>query len=103
MSYQSKKWTEDELSTLLDYIKKGKDYKYISTKITRTEFAIRCKFESYIFEKITNKKATIKDLAKELKLTEEEITDSYQSQFKRNMTQNGGTMQNNNNNNKINN
>ena len=30
--------------------------KYISTKITRSEFAVKCKFESYIFEKISNKK-----------------------------------------------
>jgi hypothetical protein len=90
MSYQGKKWTEEELSTLLDLIKKGKDYKFISTKITRSEFAVKCKFEYYIFEKISNKKATTKELAKELKLTEEEITDAYQSQFKRNMTQNGG-------------
>jgi hypothetical protein len=89
MSYQAKKWTEEELSTLLDLIKKGKDYKYISTKITRSEFAVKCKFESYIFEKISNKKSTAKELKKELKLTEEEITDAYQSQFKRNMTQNG--------------
>jgi hypothetical protein len=96
MSYQGKKWTDEELSTLLDLIKKGKDYKFISTKITRSEFAVKCKFESYIFEKISNKKATTKELAKELKLTEEEITDAYQSQFKRNMTQNGGTTQNNN-------
>lgn len=94
MSYQGKKWTDDELSTLLDLIKKGKDYKFISTKITRSEFAVKCKFESYIFEKISNKKATTKELAKELKLTEEEITDAYQSQFKRNMTQNGGSTQN---------
>lgn len=90
MSYQGKKWTEEELSTLLDLIKKGKDYKYISTKITRSEFAVKCKFEYYIFEKISNKKSTTKELAKELKLTEEEITDAYQSQFKRNMSQNGG-------------
>lgn len=91
MSYQAKKWTEEELSTLLDLIKKGKDYKYISTKITRSEFAVKCKFESYIFEKISNKKLSTKELAKELKLTEEEITEAYQSQFKRNMTQNGGS------------
>jgi len=96
MSYQAKKWTEDELTTLLDLIKKGKDYKYISTKITRTEFAIKCKFESYIFEKISNKKLSTKELAKELKLTEEEITEAYQSQFKRNMTQHGGSGTNNN-------
>ena len=91
MSYQGKKWTEEELTTLFDYVKKGKDYKYISTKITRSEFAVKCKFESYIFEKISNKKSTAKGLAKELKLTEEEITDAYQSQFKRNMNQNSGT------------
>ena len=78
MSYQAKKWTEEELSTLLDYIKKGKDYKYISTKITRTEYAVKCKFESYIFEKISNKKSTQKELAKELKLAEEEINEAYQ-------------------------
>ena len=94
MSYQAKKWTEEELTTLLDLIKKGKDYKYISTKITRSEFAVKCKFESYIFEKISNKKLSTKELAKELKLTEEEITEAYQSQFKRNMVQNGGTMNN---------
>jgi len=90
MSYQAKKWTEEELTTLLDLIKKGKDYKYISTKVTRSEFAVKCKFESYIFEKISNKKSTSKELSKEFKLTEEEITEAYQSQFKRNMTQNGG-------------
>jgi hypothetical protein len=95
MSYQGKKWTDEELSTLLDLIKKGKDYKFISTKITRSEFAVKCKFESYIFDKISNKKATKKELARELKLTEEEIEDAYQSQFKRNMTQNGGTTKNN--------
>lgn len=95
MSYQGKKWTDEELSTLLDLIKKGKDYKFISTKITRSEFAVKCKFESYIYEKISNKKATAKELKKELKLTEEEITDAYQSQFKRNMTQNGGSTHNN--------
>ena len=94
MSYQGKKWTDEELTTLLDLIKKGKDYKYISTKITRSEFAVKCKFESYIFDKITNKKITAKELAKELKLTEEEINEAYQSQFKRNMSQNGGTNQN---------
>ena len=95
MSYQGQKWTDEELSTLLDLIKKGKDYKFISTKITRSEFAVKCKFESYIFEKISSKKATTKELAKELKLTEEEISDAYQSQFKRNMSQNGGTTKNN--------
>lgn len=102
MSYQSKKWTEEELTTLLDLIKKGKDYKYISTKITRSEFAVKCKFESYIFEKISNKKLSTKELAKELKLTEEEITEAYQSQFKRNMTQNGGTNNNDKSNEKVN-
>ena len=95
MSYQAKKWTEEELSTLLDYIKKGKDYKYISTKITRTEFAVKCKFESYIFEKISNKKSTQKELAKELKLAEEEINEAYQSQFKRNMSKNSQSNQSN--------
>jgi hypothetical protein len=90
MSYQGKKWSEEELTTLLDYIKKGKDHKYISTKITRSEYAVKCKFESYIYEKISNKKLTAKELAKELKLTEEEINEAYQSQFKRNMAQNGG-------------
>jgi hypothetical protein len=90
MSYQAKKWTPEELDTLLELIKKGKDYKYISTKITRSEFAVKCKFESYVFEKISNKKLTTKELAKELKLSEEEINDAYQSQFKRNMTQQQG-------------
>jgi hypothetical protein len=88
MSYQAKKWTSEELDTLLELIKKGKDYKYISTKLSpRSEFAVKCKFESYVFDKISNKKSTTKELAKELKLSEEEINDAYQSQFKRNMTQ----------------
>jgi len=90
MSYQAKKWTSEEIDTLLELIKKGKTYKYISTKITRSEFAVKCKFESYVFEKISNKKLTTKELAKELKLTEEEINDAYESQFKRNMTQQQG-------------
>ena len=88
MSYQAKKWTSEELDTLLELVKKGKDYKHISTKLSpRSEFAVKCKFESYVFEKISNKKSTTKELAKELKLSEEEINEAYQSQFKRNMTQ----------------
>jgi hypothetical protein len=85
MSYTAKKWTSDETSTALELFKKGEDYSKISEKLDgRTAFAVQCKMEYYVYEKI-NSDTSYKTLAKELKKTESELQTMYESQKKRNI------------------
>lgn len=85
MSYTAKKWTSDETSKALDLFKKGEDYSKISEKLDgRTAFAVQCKMEYYVYEKI-NSDTSYKTLAKELKKTESELQTMYESQKKRNI------------------
>jgi hypothetical protein len=89
-NYTAKKWTPEEVSKAVEYFKKGKDYKYISEKVDgRSAFAIQCKLESYIYEKINND-TSYKSLAKELGKSEEELKKMFESQMKRNQEKNGG-------------
>jgi hypothetical protein len=89
-NYTAKKWTPEEVNKAVELFKKGKDYKYISEKVEgRSAFAIQCKLESYIYEKINND-MTYKSLAKELGKTEEELKKMFESQMKRNQEKNGG-------------
>ncbi len=85
MSYTAKKWTSDETSKALELFKKGEDYSKISEKLEgRTAFAVQCKMEYYVYEKI-NSDTSYKTLAKELKKTEAELQTMYESQKKRNI------------------
>jgi major membrane immunogen (membrane-anchored lipoprotein) len=89
MSYTAKKWTPEEVNKAVELFKKGKDYKYISDKIDgRSMFAIQCKLESYIYEKINND-TSYKSLGKEFGKTEEELKKMFESQMKRNQEKNG--------------
>ncbi len=89
-SYTAKKWTPEEVNKAVELFKKGKDYKYISEKVEgRSAFAIQCKLESYIYEKINND-MSYKSLAKELGKTEDEVKKMFESQMKRNQEKNGG-------------
>lgn len=91
MSYTAKKWTPEEVTKAVSFFKKGKDYKYISDKIEgRSAFAIQCKLESYILEKI-NSGMTYSNLAKDFNKSEEELKKMYESQFNRNASKNGGS------------
>jgi hypothetical protein len=85
MSYTAKKWTSDETSKALELFKRGEDYSKISEKLDgRTAFAVQCKMEYYVYEKI-NSDTSYKTLAKELKKTESELQTMYESQKKRNI------------------
>jgi len=87
-NYTAKKWTPEEVNKAVELFKKGKDYKYISEKIdNRSIFAIQCKLESYIYEKINND-MSYKSLAKELGKTEDELKKMFESQMKRNTEKN---------------
>ena len=89
-NYTAKKWTPEEVNKAVELFKKGKDYKYISEKIEgRSAFAIQCKLESYIYEKISND-TSYKSLGKELGKTEDELKKMFESQMKRNSERNGG-------------
>ncbi len=89
-NYTAKKWTPEEVNKAVEYFKKGKDYKYISEKVDgRSAFAIQCKLESYIYEKLNND-TSYKSLAKELSKTEDELKKMFESQMKRNQEKNGG-------------
>ena len=89
-NYTAKKWTPEEVNKAVELFKKGKDYKYISDKIDgRSAFAIQCKLESYVYEKINND-TSYKSLAKELGKTEDELKKMFESQLKRNQERNGG-------------
>jgi hypothetical protein len=89
MSYTANRWTPEEIETAVGLYKKGKDYKYISGKIDgRSPFAIQCKLETYVLDKINNG-STYKSLAKDLNKPEEDLKIMYESQFKRNATKNG--------------
>ncbi len=89
-NYTAKKWTTEEVNKAVELFKKGKDYKYISEKVEgRSAFAIQCKLESYIYEKINND-MSYKSLAKELGKTEDEVKKMFESQMKRNQEKNGG-------------
>ncbi len=89
-SYTAKKWTPEEVNKAVELFKKGKDYKYISEKVEgRSAFAIQCKLESYIYEKINND-MSYKSLAKELGKSEDELKKMFESQMKRNQEKNGG-------------
>lgn len=91
MSYTAKKWTPEEVTKAVGFFKKGKDYKYISDKIEgRSAFAIQCKLESYILEKI-NSGMTYTALAKDFNKSENELKKMYESQFNRNASKNGGS------------
>jgi hypothetical protein len=101
MSYTANRWTTEEIEKAVGLYKKGKDYKYISGKIDgRSPFAIQCKLETYVLDKINNG-LTYKSLAKDLNKPEEDLKTMYESQFKRNATKNGSpvTSSNNSNNN----
>jgi hypothetical protein len=90
MSYTAKKWTPEEVTKAVGFFKKGKDYKYISDKIDgRSPFAIQCKLESYVLEKI-NSGMTYANLAKDFNKSEAELKKMYESQFNRNASKNGG-------------
>jgi hypothetical protein len=89
MSYTANRWTTEEIEKAVGLYKKGKDYKYISGKIDgRSPFAIQCKLETYVLDKINNG-STYKSLAKDLNKAEEDLKTMYESQFKRNATKNG--------------
>ena len=84
MSYTAKKWTSDEINKAVELFRKGKDYTYISGKIEdRSAFAVQCKMEFYVFDKINNG-VTYETLATDLKRSEEELKKMYASQVKRN-------------------
>ena len=90
-NYTAKKWTPEEVNKAVELFKKGKDYKYISDKIDgRSMFAIQCKLESYIYEKINNN-MSYKSLGKELGKSEDELKKMFESQMKRNQERNGAT------------
>jgi hypothetical protein len=94
MSYTAKKWTPEEVTKAVGFFKKGKDYKYISDKIDgRSAFAIQCKLESYILEKI-NSGMTYANLAKDFNKSEADLKKMYESQFNRNSSKNGGATTN---------
>ena len=89
-NYTAKKWTPEEVNKAVELFKKGKDYKYISEKVDgRSAFAIQCKLESYIYDKINND-TSYKSLGKELGKTEDELKKMFESQMKRNQEKNGG-------------
>jgi hypothetical protein len=89
-SYTAKKWTPEEVNKAVELFKKGKDYKYISEKVEgRSAFAIQCKLESYVYEKI-NEGSNYKQLGKQLDKPEEELKKMFESQMKRNQERNGG-------------
>jgi len=105
MSYTANRWTTEEIEKAVGLYKKGKDYKYISGKIDgRSPFAIQCKLETYVLDKINNG-STYKSLAKDLNKAEEDLKTMYESQFKRNATKNGApsSASNNSNNSNLNN
>lgn len=106
MSYTANRWTPEEIEKAVSLFKKGKDYKYISGKVDgRSPFAIQCKLETYVLDKINND-STYKSLAKDLNKPEEDLKTMYESQFKRNATKNGppsSTSNNSNNNSNLNN
>jgi hypothetical protein len=84
MSYSGKKWTTDEINKSVELFRKGKDYSYISKKLdSRSEYAVQCKMESYVFDKIGNG-MSYETLSKDLNRTEEDLKNMYTSQFKRN-------------------
>jgi hypothetical protein len=88
MSYTAKKWTPEEVETAIGLYKKGKDYKYISGKVDgRSPFAIQCKLETYVLDKINNG-SSYKSLAKDLNKSEEDLKTMYESQIKRNSSKN---------------
>ena len=88
MSYTAKKWTPEEVEIAVGLYKKGKDYKYISGKVDgRSPFAIQCKLETYVLDKINNG-STYKSLAKDLNKPEEDLKTMYESQIKRNSSKN---------------
>jgi hypothetical protein len=84
MSYTSKKWTMEEINKAVELFRKGKDYAYISGKIEdRSGFAVQCKMEFYVFDKINNG-TSYETLANDLNRSEEELKKMYASQVKRN-------------------
>jgi tRNA(Ser,Leu) C12 N-acetylase TAN1 len=84
MSYTAKKWTTDEINKAVELFRKGKDYTYISGKIEdRSAFAVQCKMEFYVFDKINNG-TSYETLSSDLNRSEEELKKMYASQVKRN-------------------
>lgn len=84
MSYTAKKWTSDEINKAIELFRKGKDYTYISGKIEdRSAFAVQCKMEYYVFDKINNG-VTYETLSTDLNRSEEDLKKMYASQVKRN-------------------
>lgn len=84
MSYTAKKWTSDEINKAIELFRKGKEYTYISGKIDdRSAFAVQCKMEYYVFDKIKNG-TSYETLSTDLNRSEDDLKKMYASQVKRN-------------------
>lgn len=91
MSHTAKRWSSEEIDKAVELFKKGKDYTYISSKLEdRSAFAVQCKMEYYVYEKI-NSGLPYKTLCSELKRTEEELKKMVESQLKRNPVKKNST------------
>jgi hypothetical protein len=82
MATTFKRWTTLEVDMMIECLKKKKTFEYISTRIERSTYAIKCKFETYVFDKV-NSGVSYEDLTKEFGLSESKLKEFYQIQLQR--------------------
>ena len=82
MATTFKRWTTLEIDMMIECLKKKKSFEYISTRIERSTYAIKCKFETYVFDKV-NSGVSYEDLIKEFELSESKLKEFYQIQLQR--------------------